>query len=44
MDDAPLPKGVMFGKHEDGVKIRRGGQEKEWATCVESDVRAFNIE
>ena len=34
----------MFGKIEDGVKKGRGGQEQEWATCVESDVRFFNIQ
>ena len=44
MDDGRLPKRVMFGTIKDGVKKRRGGQEKEWVTCVESDVRSFKIQ
>jgi len=44
MDDGRLPKRVMFGRIKDGVKKGRGGQEKEWKTCVESDVRSFKIQ
>ena len=44
MDDGRLPKRVMLGTVKDGVKKGRGGQEKEWATCVESDVRSFKIQ
>ena len=44
MEDGRLPKRVMFGTMKDGVKKGRGGQEKEWVACVESDVRAFKIQ
>ena len=44
MDDGRLPKRVMFGTIKDGVKKGRGGQEKEWVACVESDVRSFKIQ
>ena len=44
MEDGRLPKRVMFGTIKDGVKKGRGGQEKEWVACVESDVRAFKIQ
>ena len=44
MDDGRLPKRVMFGTIKDGVKKGRGGQEKDWVACVESDVRSFKIQ
>ena len=44
MDDERIPKRVMFGKIEDGDKKLGGGQEKEFATYVESDVRSFKIQ
>ena len=44
MDDGRLLKRVMFGTIKDGVKKGRGGQEKEWVTCVESHVRPFKIQ
>ena len=44
MGDRRLPKRVMCGKLEHGVKRGRGGQEKDWTTCVNSDVRAFGIQ
>ena len=44
MDDGRLPKRVMFGIIKDEVKKRRGGQEKEWVACVESDARSFKIQ
>ena len=40
MDDGRLPKRTK----KDGVKKGRGGQEKEWVACVESDVRSFKIQ
>ena len=44
MDDGRLPKRVTFGTIKDGVKKGRGGQEKEWVACVESDVRSFKVQ
>ena len=44
MDDGRLPKRAMFGTTMDGDKKGRGRQEKEWAACVESDVRSFKIQ
>ena len=37
MDDGRLTKRVLFGTINDGVEKGWGGQEKEWATCVESN-------
>ena len=36
-----LPERVMFGNLECAVRKGRGGKEKEWADCVQSDVRAL---
>ena len=33
----------MFGKLDGAVRRRRGGKEKEWIDCVQSDIRAFSI-
>ena len=44
MDDGRLPKRVMFGTIKDGVQKRRGGQEKEFVACVDSDIRSFKIQ
>ena len=44
MNDGRLLKRDMFGTIMDGVKNGRGGQEKEWVTCVESHVRPFKIQ
>ena len=43
-DDGRLPKHIMFGEIKDGVKKGRGGQEKEWATCVDGDFRSSKIQ
>ena len=43
MDDHRLPKRIMFGALERGVKRGRGGKEMEWTDCVLNDVRAFGI-
>ena len=43
MDDRRLPKWMMIGTLERGVKKGQGGQEKDWTACVNSDVRAFSI-
>ena len=36
-----LPKRIMFGNLESAVRRGRGGKEKEWTGCVQSDIRAF---
>ena len=33
----------MFGNLEGEVRRGRGGKEKEWADCVQNDIRAFDI-
>ena len=33
----------MFGNFKGAVRRERGGKEKEWTDCVQSDVRAFGI-
>ena len=33
----------MFGNLEGAVRRGRGGKEKEWTDCVQSDIRAFGI-
>ena len=38
-----LPKRIMFGNLEGAVRKGRGGKEKEWTDCVQSDIRAFDI-
>ena len=38
-----LPKRVVFGNLEGAVRRGRGGTEKKWTDCVESDIRAFSI-
>ncbi|CAM9571523.1 unnamed protein product, partial [Ascophyllum nodosum] len=38
-----LPKRVMIGNLEGAVRRGRGGKEKEWTDCVQSDIRAFGI-
>ena len=34
---------VVFGNLEGAVRRGRGGKEKEWIDCVQSDIRAFGI-
>ena len=36
-------KRVVFGNFEGAVRKGRGGKEKEWTDCVQSDIRAFGI-
>ena len=44
MSDGRLPpKRIVFGNLEGAVRRGRGGKEKEWTVCVQSDVRAFGI-
>ena len=38
-----LPKRTMFGNLEGAVWRGRGGKEKEWTDCVQSDILAFGI-
>ena len=38
-----LPKRVVFGTLEGAVRRGQGGKKKEWADCVQSDIRAFGI-
>ena len=33
----------MLGNFEGAVRRERGGKEKEWTDCVQSDIRAFGI-
>ena len=43
MSGGRLPKRIMFGNLEGAVRKGRGGKEKEWTDCVQSDIRAFGI-
>ena len=43
MSGKRLPKRIMFGNLEGAVRRGRGGKEKEWTDCVQSDIRAFGI-
>ena len=43
MSDGRLPKQTMFGNLEGAVHRGRGGKEKEWTDCVQSDIRAFGM-
>ena len=43
MSGGQLPKRIVFGNLEGAVRRGRGGKEKEWTDCVESDIRAFGI-
>ena len=38
-----LPKQIVFGNLEGAVRRGRGGKEKEWTACVQSNIRAFDI-
>ena len=44
MSGGRLPKRIMFGNLEGAVRRGRGGKEKEWTDCVQSDIRAFGIQ
>ena len=41
MSGGRLPKRIVFGNLEGAVRRGRGGKEKEWTDCVQSNVRAF---
>ena len=43
MSGGRLLKRIMFGNLEGAVRRGRGGKEKEWTDCVQSDIRAFGI-
>ena len=43
MSGGRLPKRIVFGNLEGAVRRRRGGKEKEWTDCLQSDIRAFGI-
>ena len=43
MSGGRLPKRIVFGNLEGAVRRGRVGKEKEWADCVQSDIRAFSI-
>ena len=36
-------KRIAFGNLEGAVRRGRGGKEKEWTDCVQSDIRTFGI-
>ena len=43
MSGGRLPKRNAFGNLEGAVRRGRGGKEKEWTDCVQSDIRTFGI-
>ena len=43
MSGGRLPKRIIFGNLKGAVRRGRGGKEKEWTDCVQSDTRAFGI-
>ena len=43
MSGGRLPKRIMFGNLEGKVRRGRGGKEKEWTDCVQSEIRAYGI-
>ena len=43
MSGGRLPKRIVFENLDGAVRRGRGGKEKEWADCVQSDIRAFGI-
>ena len=43
MSGGRLPKRFFFGNLEGAVRRGRGGKEKEWTDCIQSDIRAFGI-
>ena len=43
MSGGRLPKRIVFGNLEGAARRGRGGKEKEWTDCVQSDIRAFGI-
>ena len=43
MSSERLPKRIVFGNLEGAVRRGRGGKEKEWTVCLQSDIRTFEI-
>ena len=43
MSGGRLLKRIVFGNLEGAVRRGRGGKEKEWTDCIQSDIRAFGI-
>ena len=43
MSGGRLPKRIVFGSLEGAIRRGRGGKEKEWTGCFQSDIRAFGI-
>ena len=43
MSDRRLPKRMVLGSLEGAVPRGRGGNEKEWDNCVQSNIQAFGI-
>ena len=43
MSGGRRPKRIIFGNLEGAVRRGRGGKEKEWTDCVQSDIRALGI-
>ena len=43
MSGGRLSKKIVFGNLEGAVRRGRGGKEKEWTDCAQSDIRAFGI-
>ena len=43
MSGRRLPKRIVFRNLDGAVRRGRGGKEKEWTDCVQSDIRAFGI-
>ena len=43
MSGGRLPKRIVFGNLEGAGRRGRGGKEKDWTECVQSDIRAFGM-
>ena len=43
MSGGRLPKRIVFGNLEGAVRRGRGGEEKQWIDCIQSNIRAFGI-
>ena len=43
MGGGGIPKRIVFGNLEGAVRRGRGGKEKGWTNCAQSDIRAFGI-
>ncbi|CAN0226398.1 unnamed protein product, partial [Ascophyllum nodosum] len=39
MSDGRFPKRIMIGNLEGAARRGRGGNEKEWTDCVQSNIR-----